>query len=145
MGGPAPYTVISLICMGHSKKIPPCSPKREPQASVPLCLLSPDLYPSWPSSLPNGSAHHSDLATLEGPRVSFPRVPDPFSYSVPLHLSSRLTGKHPLEPTPTGCECGSQRIWIPEDGMPKACPDMKQAFYSLNLLSHLESEISPLG
>lgn len=137
--------MISLICMGHSKKIPPCSPKREPQASVPLCLLSPDLYPSWPSSLPNGSAHHSDLATLERPLFPFQVYLIPSATVFPLHLSSRLTRKHPLEPTPTGCECGSQRIWIPEDGMPKACPDMKQAFYSLNLLSHLESEISPLG
>lgn len=111
MGGcPAPYTVISLICMGHSKKIPPCSPKREPQASVPLCLLSPDLYPSWPSSLPNGSAHHSDLATLEGPRVSFPSVPDPFSYRVPF-----------TPQLPTDWEASIRtytnrmRVWITED------------------------------
>lgn len=45
-GGPAPCTVILLICVGCSKKVPPCSPKREPQASVPLSLLSPELYSS---------------------------------------------------------------------------------------------------
>lgn len=28
--------------------------------------------------------------------------------------------------------------------MPKACADMKQTFYSLNLLSHLESDIPTL-
>lgn len=46
VGGPAPCTVILLICVGCSKKVPPCSPKREPPASVPLSLLSPDLYSS---------------------------------------------------------------------------------------------------
>lgn len=55
----------------------------QPQVGTPGSSL-PGLHtstPLWLPSLPNGSAHHSDLATLEGPYVSFLCIPDPFSYS----------------------------------------------------------------
>lgn len=98
-----------------------------PSVSKPLLLHGPLL------SL---MAQHTTviLPHWRGPVFPFSAYLTPSATMLPLHLSSQLTGKHPLEPTPN-----RMGPWITEGGMPKACPDMKQAFYSLNLLSHLES------
>lgn len=129
--------LISLIWVGLPKKIPPCM--WEPQAPAPLCLRLHISTPSWASFLSNGSAHHRDLATLEGPCVSFLCIPDPFSYSAVSTLQLPIDWESPLEPTP------NRSVYRTVDHRGsgfQGCPNIKQTFYFLNLLSHLESEIS---